>query len=110
VNVLHNGQENLGVALRCDTVAEVENVSGVSRIGGENVVGRRECGIASGENGGRVEVALQNDVTADPTANLIEAHRLVDAQHRTTRVVHCLEKMRTGNAEVDTRDIGMQST
>ena len=91
MNVLHHGEENVGVALRRDTVAEVEDVSGVSGIRGKYLVGSGKCCITSGENGGRVEIALENDIAADTSANLVEAYRLIDAQHRGTRCVHRLE-------------------
>ena len=54
MNVLHHGEENVGVALRRDTVAEVEDVSGVSGIRGKYLVGSGKCCITSGENGGGV--------------------------------------------------------
>jgi hypothetical protein len=109
VNVLYHGEENVGIALRRDAVAEVEDVSGVSGIRGKYFVGRGKCGITSGENGGGVEVALQNDVAADTSADVVETHRLIDAQHRCTRCVHRLEKVRATDSEVNTRDIGMKT-
>lgn len=107
--VLHHGVEYVGVTLRRDPVAEVENVARMTGVRGENVVSRGNCGIASGENRRRVEVALKHDVAADAPSHFVEAHRLVDAEHRSPGLVHRLEKMRTADAEVDPRDVGVQT-
>jgi hypothetical protein len=109
VYVLHHGVENIGVALWSDPVAEVENVARMTGVRGKNVVGRGDCGITSGENRCRVEVALKDDIAADTPTHLVDAHRLVDAEHRCSCFVHRFEKMRTANAEVDSRNVGVQA-
>ena len=91
--MLHHGEKNIGIALWCDTVAEVEDVSSVSAVRGEDFIGRGNGMIASREYRRRVEVSLENDVGPDSSTHLVQRNGVVDTEYSGARVVHGLEQM-----------------
>jgi len=103
-----DGLQHRRIGVGVDPVAEVEDVSGVGGPVGEPVVAQHLLGavegrLTAGEDEGRIEVALHDQVVAQPTARIADRGAPVETDDRRTGVEHRLEEVVAADAEVDRR-------
>ena len=83
----------IGIDIRMDAVAEVEDMPGAAAVAGEHAADLALDALGRGVEGAGVEVALQGDLVAHQRARVGEIHGPVNAESITAGLGHAVEPL-----------------
>ncbi len=105
MDVLDDRGKRIRIRVRLDTVTEVEDMSGMSRVVRENRIRGGESRVDVTEYGRRVHVSLHDEIVAESTTCVADRRTPIQADHVTSRFVDRLKEMIATNTEVNACDV-----
>ena len=105
MDMLDHRSKGIRIRVGLNPVSEIEDVSRMPCVVVEHLVGGSKCGVDIAEYGGRIHVALHDEVIAESASRIADGRPPIEADDVASRLVDRVEQMITSDSEVNSSDM-----